>query len=108
MAGAGPRCVTSPTSGVHGFPGATGYGNWCKGIKESGCSSSRVQVGRGGRAGGLALLTGGESRAVLGVQDDGVRLRAPGSHVKLRGRSANMEGGSMRQERHRRRAIAAA
>jgi len=91
-----------------GFQGDTGYGNWRKGIKESGCSSPRVQVGRGGRAGGLASLTGGESRAALGVQDDGVRLRAPGSHVKLRGRSANVEGGSTRQERHWRRAIAAA
>ena len=91
-----------------GFQGDTSYGNWRKGIKESGCSSPRVQVGRGGRAGGLALLTGGESRAVLGVQDDGVRLRAPGSHVKLRGRSANVEGGSTRQERHQWRAIAVA
>ena len=108
MAGAGPRGVTSPASGVHGFPGATGYGNWRKGIKELGCSSPRVQVGRGGRAGGLASLTGGESRAALGVRDDGVRLRAPGSHVKLRGRSADVEGGSTRQERHWRRAIAAA
>ena len=82
-------------------PGATGYGNWCKGVKESGCSSPRVQVRLGGRAGGLASLTGGESRAALGVRDDGVRLRTPGSHVKLRGRSANVEGGSTRQERHR-------
>jgi len=35
MAGVGPRGVTSPASGVHGFLGATGYGNWRKGIKES-------------------------------------------------------------------------
>ena len=56
MAGAGPRCVTSATSGVHGFPGATGYGNWRKGIKESGCSSLRVQVGRGGHAWGVGVV----------------------------------------------------
>ena len=49
-----------------GFQGDTGYGNWRKGIKESGCRSPRVQVGRGGHAGGLACLTGGESRAALG------------------------------------------
>ena len=56
MAMAGPRGVTSPASDVQGFLGATGYENWRKGIKESGCSSLRVQVGRGGHAWGVGVV----------------------------------------------------
>ena len=90
-----------------GFQGDTGYGNWRKGIKESGCSSPRVQVGRGGRAGGLASLTGGESRAALGDGVDAGVLWAPGLHGKLRGVPAMSPRGSGRSGTHRRRGIVA-
>jgi hypothetical protein len=65
---AGLRGGGSPASGVEGFPGATGCGNWRKGIKESGCSSPRVQVGRGGRAGGVVVVGRRRLTAGLGVR----------------------------------------
>jgi hypothetical protein len=87
---------------------ATGYGNWRRRRRGSGCGSPKLGCELRRRAGTSAARSGSGVGRKIAVEGDGEGLRVSGLHESTRGAPAEILLGSGRAEMRRRREIAAA